>query len=210
MDLLRMKKGLPSFACLEKPAGHCWWRQPFNSEGIESDPTALHRIIESLRMEKTIRSSSPTIHLSPIFSTKPCPSVQHLMKTMLGSYGFNCSKIIYEHLCSKTKHNVRPVCLTGIMCSAAALRRIPPATQITKSFPQPLLPPCTRSCTSLPFPPFLSARHVSRAAVFHQHDIQSFQTLSVNYSPPFPLQNIRLIQFKWLWQFESKMYTPPM
>ena len=184
MDLLRMKKGLPSFACLEKPAGHCWWRQPFNSEGIESDPTALHRIIESLRMEKTIRSSSPTIHLSPIFSTKPCPSVQHLMKTMVGSYGFNCSKIIYEHLCSKTKHNVRPVCLTGIMCSAAALRRIPP--------------------------PFLSARHVSRAAVFHEHDIQSFQTLSVNYSPPFPLQNIRLIQFKWLWQFESKMYTPPM
>ena len=36
-----------------------------------------HRIIESLRLEKPLRTTSPTIRPSPIVLTKPRPSTQH-------------------------------------------------------------------------------------------------------------------------------------
>ena len=38
-------------------------------------------IIESLRLERPLRSSSPTIHLLPTLPTKSCPQVPHLLNT---------------------------------------------------------------------------------------------------------------------------------
>ena len=38
---------------------------------------SFHRVIESLRLEKAHRISSPTICPSPMVPTKPCPSTQH-------------------------------------------------------------------------------------------------------------------------------------
>jgi len=61
----------------------CTWKPPCRTLGFvyrarkPCTSPSLHRIIESLRLERPTGSSSPTIRPSPMVLAKPCPSTQH-------------------------------------------------------------------------------------------------------------------------------------